>query len=133
MLDRHLHIKGQSDDPDTQTIALLICREGNPIAATNTVPRGVIAAPDRISRPAKYSWIEHAERNALFAAARQGVATEGSEMFIEWFPCADCARAIVQAGVSVLHCGPQPVDAGRYGFDVSAAILLEGGVDVRER
>jgi len=53
-------------------------------------------------RPAKYRWTEHAERNAIFSAARMGVSIVGATMYLPWFPCAECARAIVQSGIGAL-------------------------------
>ncbi len=55
--------------------------------------------PERLVRPTKYLWIEHAERNAICNAARAGTATEACTIFVEIMPCMDCARAIVQAGI----------------------------------
>ena len=66
----------------------------------NGIPRGVIDDdPDRYERPAKYLWTEHAERNAIFNAARHGVALDGSTIYVPFFPCADCARGIIQVGI----------------------------------
>jgi dCMP deaminase len=53
----------------------------------------------RHERPAKYSWTEHAERNAIYNAARVGVSLAGATCYVNWFPCIDCARAVVQAGI----------------------------------
>ena len=41
----------------------------------------------------------HAEMNALLFAARNGIATYGSEMYITHSPCLTCAKAIITAGV----------------------------------
>ena len=66
----------------------------------NSFPRGIRDdVPERLERPAKYLWIEHAERNAICNAARAGTATEGCTIYVEIMPCMDCARAIVQAGI----------------------------------
>jgi dCMP deaminase len=66
----------------------------------NGFPRGVEDAFEaRHSRPTKYLWTEHAERNAIYQAARMGIRLEGCTMYLPWFPCMDCARAIVQAGI----------------------------------
>ena len=100
----------------------------------NGFPRGVDDDVDaRHERPAKYFWTEHAERNAIFNAARTGTALEGSVMYLPWFPCCDCARAIAQAGVAVLVARPHSVHEPRWGeqFAVSAQILDEAGVVVR--
>lgn len=45
----------------------------------------------------------HAEANALFYAAREGIATEGAEMYVTHSPCIDCAKGIIQAGITVVY------------------------------
>ena len=55
--------------------------------------------PERLERPTKYLWMEHAERNAIYNAARAGTSTEGCSIYVQIMPCMDCARAIVQAGI----------------------------------
>ncbi len=59
---------------------------------------------ERHERPAKYAWTEHAERNAIYNAARMGTALKGCTMYVPWYPCMDCARAIIQSGISWLVC-----------------------------
>lgn len=41
----------------------------------------------------------HAEINAILFAARNGIATEGSSIYITCSPCVNCAKAIIQAGI----------------------------------
>jgi len=89
-----------SDDLSNQNAALLL--DGSEIVsiACNKIPDGVVKTPERISqRPMKYAFIEHAERGAIYEAARKGHKTEGLTMVCPWFACADCARAIVCAGI----------------------------------
>lgn len=78
----------------------------------NDFPRGVIddLHPERREDPLKYVWTEHAERNAIYNAARTGVSTVGCTMYINSTPCCDCARAIVQAGIKRLVCEPPSWD-----------------------
>lgn len=93
-----------SNDSSTQNGAFL-ARRGVPImetAATNGLPDGVSATPERMQHPLKYVAFEHAERNAIYRAARQGIATEGLTLVCPWAACTDCARAIIQAGVKEL-------------------------------
>ncbi len=47
----------------------------------------------------KYYMLEHAERNAILHALKEGVSLKGCTMYGSLFPCADCARAIVAAGI----------------------------------
>lgn len=87
---------------DTTQVGAIILgpdNEGGPWGY-NGAPRGSMADEDeRKSRPEKYWWMEHAERNAIYAAARTGFATKGCTIVVTHLPCMDCARAIVQAGI----------------------------------
>ena len=54
------------------------------------------------NKPMKGLVWEHAERNAIYLAARRGIVTEGMGMAVNWYPCSGCARAIVQSGITHL-------------------------------
>ncbi len=41
----------------------------------------------------------HAEANAVAAAAKSGIALEGSQAFVTHTPCADCQKLLTSAGV----------------------------------
>ena len=67
----------------------------------NGFPRGVDDTVEiRHQRPYKYRWTEHAERNAIYNAARAGISTAECVIYLPWYPCMDCARAIVQCGIT---------------------------------
>lgn len=57
--------------------------------------------PERWARPMKYLLVEHAERNAIYNAARVGVPLRGCRAYLNWepAPCVECAKAFIQAGV----------------------------------
>jgi dCMP deaminase len=103
----------------------------------NSFPRGIqddVAA--RLERPAKYLWIEHAERNAICNAARAGTATEGCTLYVEIMPCMDCARAVVQAGINqVVVCDERmrQYSSQYYNehFGLVEVLFREAGVRVR--
>lgn len=42
---------------------------------------------------------EHAERNAIYNAARLGNKTEDCDIYITLTPCHECCRAIIQSGI----------------------------------
>jgi dCMP deaminase len=88
---------------------------------------------ERHQRPAKYDWTEHAERNAIYQAARLGISLSGSKMYLPWFPCIDCARAIVQVGISELIAYQPDMNHERWGTHFANSTLLfeEAGVKVR--
>ena len=93
--------------------------------------------PERLVRPTKYLWIEHAERNAICNAARAGTATQGCTIYVEIMPCMDCARAVVQAGiiqVIVSATRMQEYSSEYYNqhFGMVEVLFREAGVVVRQ-
>lgn len=53
----------------------------------------------RIGQLIEFSRAVHAEMDALLSAAREGITTVGSRLFVTTYPCHNCARHIVAAGV----------------------------------
>ena len=94
-------ISARSKDPNTQVGCVVIGPENN-IRSTgyNSFPRGIRDdIPERLERPEKYFWLEHADRNAIYAAARVGTPLERCKMYLPGLPCMDCARGIIQVGI----------------------------------
>ena len=111
------------------------------------VPEGeMILHPERWERPLKYDFVEHAERNAVYNAARVGIPTNGCTAYLNWepYPCKECAKAFAQAGI-VEVIGPDiefpnhkkaeaeasglQWDSGdQWNFTVSRQIMDEAGV-----
>lgn len=67
----------------------------------NGLPRGCDdSVQERAVRPAKYLWAEHAERNAVYNAARTGIQLQDCTAYCSLAPCMDCTRALVQSGLT---------------------------------
>lgn len=91
----------KSKDPKTKIGALLVKDRRIISTGYNGLCRGVNDnVPERLVRPEKYFWFEHAERNSVYAAAYHGISTEGATMYTNGTPCTDCARAVIQAGIT---------------------------------
>lgn len=45
----------------------------------------------------------HAEVNAILQCAKFGVPTEGADIYVSHFPCLQCTKTIIQAGISNLY------------------------------
>lgn len=124
----------RSDDPDTQTACFVMNSGGGFLGAANEMPEGVDKTPERLARPAKYTFIGHAERTLIARAARIGFRLEGCTMYLNWFPCADCALSIAEAGITKLVVDQAAYMARkndpRYHFAEALAILREAGVRV---
>ena len=54
-------------------------------------------------------------------------------MYLPWFPCMDCARAIVQSGIAQLICVKPDLSDSQWGDDFLTVpkLLEEGGVHIR--
>jgi dCMP deaminase len=129
-----MHIASWSKDPSTK-VGCVIVGPDNEVRSTgyNGFPRGARTdIAERFERPLKYRWTEHAERNAIYNAARVGISVLGCRMYLPWFPCMDCARAIVQAGIGTLVAYPPDLTHSKWGEDFQLAIQLfeETGINV---
>lgn len=126
----------KSKDRSTKVGAIVVGPD-NEIRATgyNGFPRGVRDyVEERHERPLKYAFVAHAEANAIYAAARVGTPLKGCRLYATAWPCAECAKAIIQAGIcEVIAPEPDPAFKERWkeSMDVSNAMFGEAGVVVR--
>lgn len=126
-------IAAQSKDRGAQVGAIITTSFGSILATGfNEFAKGTQETETRRSRPEKYFYTEHAERNAIYAAASKGTALHGGTIYQRWFPCADCARAIVQSGLARVVCQAPNFGDARWGesFTAAAAILREAGIEI---
>jgi dCMP deaminase len=132
-METALRASARSPNRVRQVGAVLLTRDGTEIVACNTFPAGVRDLEARHAGDGRFVWMEHAERHAIFEAARRGVATAGAHITTTFFPCIDCARAIVDSGIACLDAPSPAFDDAVWGasFERSQVILQEGGVIVR--
>ncbi|WP_313962050.1 cytidine/deoxycytidylate deaminase family protein [uncultured Parvimonas sp.] len=45
----------------------------------------------------------HAEQNALLYCAREGIKVKGCTCYVTHFPCLNCTKALIQAGISKIY------------------------------
>lgn len=126
-----------SGDLSTQNGCVLVNARGEVVASgCNDIPEMVCDTPERRVRPAKLSFTEHAERAAIYDAARRGVPTAGLTMYCGWLACADCGRGIVLAGIRkvVRHKIPQHATRPDWAASIAEAdqMFREAGVEVVE-
>lgn len=128
-----------SKDRSTKVAAVVLGRHAleHRTSGYNGMPRGCNDdAPARHERPEKYFWFEHAERNAIYNAARVGIPLEGSILLVTLTPCMDCARAIVGSGIEgVISLSSATTELGKRWdghFDKADELFAETGV-IHER
>ncbi|MBO5879228.1 MAG: dCMP deaminase family protein [Clostridia bacterium] len=94
----------RSKDPNTQVGACIV-DENNRILSTgyNGFPHGCSDDEFPWNRneaegETKYQFVVHAELNAILNSRGKNLA--GSKLYVALFPCNECAKAIIQAGVA---------------------------------
>ena len=94
----------KSKDTSSKIGCVIVGRDHSPLSqGYNGIPRNCDDnVEERNERPLKYEWFEHAERNAIYNAARTGTSLLGSTLYITDIPCADCARGIIQSGIDTV-------------------------------
>lgn len=112
-----------SKDPSTKVGCLIVEPDDPSILISqgyNGMPRGFLDSDVvKNTRPLKYSYYEHAERNALYNKARTYL--EGSVVITTEFPSIGCLRAISQVGAIAVFC-PAPSE-GDMELDVKLDII----------
>ena len=91
----------RSKDPSTQVGACIV-NEKNVILATgyNGFPIGCSDDEfpwEREGEVTKYPFVVHAELNAILNAS--GKDLHGARIYVDLFPCNECAKAIIQSGI----------------------------------
>lgn len=92
----------RSKDPNTQVGACIVSPD-NIILSTgyNGFPKGCSDDEypwEREGEETKYPYVVHAELNAILNC--NGNSLRGARIYVALFPCNECAKAIIQAGLA---------------------------------
>ncbi len=128
------NVISESSDDSNRKVGCVIVKDGDTMVsyASNSIPNGVKKLNSRKEKPNKYSWIGHAERNAICEAAKQGISTDGCEMYCNYYPCSDCAISIIECGISKLYTEKPDFNHHKWGesWKRSKKMFNEAGVDI---
>jgi dCMP deaminase len=83
-------------------VGAVLVKSGNVISfGYNGTPTGMDnCCEDEIDgKLVSKSEVLHAESNCILKAAKMGLSTDGSTMYLTLSPCKDCAKLILQSGV----------------------------------
>jgi|TARA_R100000081_G_C4745085_1_gene131175 dCMP deaminase len=114
---RWLDIAGQvsswSKDPSTKIGAIAVKDKRLVATGYNGFPRGIEDTEDRWNnREEKYMYVIHAEMNCIYNANYHHQSLKGATMYIVGLPvCHECAKGIIQAGVSRVVATFAPLDS----------------------
>jgi dCMP deaminase len=99
----------------------------------NGMPRGLDdEQPDRLTKPKKNWYFEHAERNVLYACARNGIRCDDCTMYVTHFPCCDCTRAIIQSGIRSVVVDATCMDPNTYFYQKWSEQITESQIMMTE-
>ena len=91
----------RSKDPNTQVGACIVNKSKRILSTGyNGFPYGCsddTFSWEREGEDTKYQYVVHAELNAILNA--HGKSLEGSRLYVDLFPCNECAKAIIQCGI----------------------------------
>ena len=92
----------RSKDPNTQVGACIVNKRKRILSTGyNGFPYGCsddTFSWEREGEDTKYQYVVHAELNAILNA--HGKSLEGSRLYVDLFPCNECAKAIIQSGIT---------------------------------
>lgn len=80
------------------------------------------AQPNTVTKPS----VIHAEINAVCKCAKTGISTMGATMYLTHSPCIECAKVIIQSGISSV------IYAGEYRLKEGIELLIEAGIKVNQ-
>ena len=76
----------------------------------------------------KYAYVVHAELNAILNSPR---SLKNTTLYVSLFPCNECAKAIIQAGIKKIYYESDKYD-GTDGNVVSKMMLKKAGVEFEQ-
>lgn len=127
----------RSKDPNTQVGACIVSADNRILSiGYNGAPNGFDDDKfpwARIGEPldTKYLYVVHAERNAILNFRGHRKDFEGAKLYVDLFPCNECAKEIIQCGIrEVVYLSDKYADLDE--FKASKTLLDECGVAYRK-
>ena len=127
-------IAQRSKDPNTQVGAVIVGKDKRILSlGYNGMPAGMsddlnIWERDGDELCQKYTYICHAEENAILNYRGNFGSLEGATIYVSLFPCNNCAKQIVQSGIKTVIYESDKYDGTPMNI-ASKRILDAAGVD----
>lgn len=125
----------ESNHPSTRMWALLISGDTILLKGKNILPIWVKEKDERFEWDNKHIYLNHAERDVIYKAAKGWIKTEGLTMIMPWLPCISCANAIISSWIKELIVHKQMIDRKtkdmwKEELKKSLDILNEAGIQI---
>lgn len=106
-------------------VGALIVKDGQIISdGYNGTPSGfenVCEDDNNVTKP----YVLHAEANAITKVARSSNSSDNATLYVTASPCIECAKLIIQAGITRVVCGE------KYRIMDGVELLKRAGIDVQ--
>ena len=132
------HLSGmRSKDPNTQVGACIVSPDNKILSmGYNGFPKGCSddefpweRENDNDRNLTKYPFVTHSELNAILNY--RGGSLEGTKLYVSLFPCNECAKAIIQAGIKRIVYDSDKYD-GTPSVIASKRMLTTAGVTLQK-
>ena len=132
------HLSGmRSKDPNTQVGACIVSPDNKILSrGYNGFPKGCSddefpweRENDNDRNLTKYPFVTHSELNAILNY--RGGSLEGTKLYVSLFPCNECAKAIIQAGIKRIVYDSDKYD-GTPSVIASKRMLTAAGVKLQK-
>ena len=122
----------RSKDPNTQVGSCIVSEDNNILSmGYNGFPKGCSDEDFPWERDGedelatKYPFVTHSELNAILNY--RGGSLEGCKIYVTLFPCNECAKAIIQAGIKTVVFAENKYD-GTPSVEASKRLMNAAGV-----
>lgn len=126
----------RSKDPNTQVGACIVSQDNKILSmGYNGFPMGCSdelfpwAREGASELDTKYAFVTHSELNAILNY--RGGTLEGTKLYVSLFPCNECAKAIIQAGIKTIVYDSDKYDGTPLNL-ASKKMLEAAGVECRK-
>ncbi len=122
----------RSKDPNSQVGACIVSSDNKILSmGYNGLPRGCSDdnfpwAREGQMLETKYPFVVHSELNAILNY--RGGSLENTKIYVTLFPCNECAKAIIQAGIKTVVYDSDKYD-GTPANQASKRLLTEAGIE----
>lgn len=110
-------------------VGAVLAREGRVLSAGyNGAPAGLAHCIDegcQIGDGGGCTRTIHAEANAIAAAAKAGISTNGAELYVTLSPCLACAQLIINTGVQRVIFRDQYSDESGIRLLIDAKVMVD--------
>lgn len=128
-MDLAEHVATWSKDPSTQVGCVIVDKRNRVVSlGFNGFPRGIKDLAARYEdKEIKYLFVAHAERNALDNAP---LSVEGCTLYSPLLPCNECAKSIIQKGITKVISYEPEEDRPYLRWDITKKMFQEANVQL---